>query len=68
MIYCDDQHYVIISDNPMLHDRSNNIEIKYYYIHDKVHKGEVILEYISTNEMKTDILTKPLSKIKFAYA
>jgi hypothetical protein len=68
MIYCDDQHYVIISDNPMLHDRSKNIEIKYYYIHDKFHKGEVILEYISTNEMKTDILTKPLSKVKFAYA
>jgi hypothetical protein len=27
----------------------------------------VILQYISTYEQTTDILTKPLSKIKFAY-
>jgi hypothetical protein len=27
----------------------------------------VILQYISTSEKTTDILTNPLSKIKFAY-
>jgi hypothetical protein len=27
----------------------------------------VILQYISTDEQTTGILTKPLSKIKFAY-
>ena len=27
----------------------------------------MILQYISTDEQITDILTKPLSKIKFAY-
>jgi hypothetical protein len=51
----------------VFHDRSKHIEIKYYFIHDKVQKGEVKLQYISTNEQTTDILTKPLSKIKFAY-
>jgi hypothetical protein len=44
-----------------------HIEIKYYFIRDKVQEGEVKLEYIPTNEQTTDILTKPLSTIKFAY-
>jgi hypothetical protein len=58
---------VKISKNPMFHDRSKHIEIKYYFLRDKVQKGEVILQYISTDEKKIDILTKPLSKIKFSY-
>jgi len=58
---------VKLSENLVFHDRSKHIEIKYYFIRDKVQKGEVILQYISTDEQTTDILTKPLSKIKFAY-
>jgi hypothetical protein len=46
---------------------SKHIEIKYYFIRDKVQEGEVKLEYIRTDEKTTDILTKPLSRIKFAY-
>ena len=51
----------------MFHERSKHIEIKYYFIQDKVQEGEVKLQYISTNEQTIDILTKPLSRIKFAY-
>jgi len=32
-----------------------------------VHKGAVKLQYISTDEQTTNILTKPLSKVKFEY-
>jgi hypothetical protein len=51
----------------VFHERSKNIEIKYYFIQDKVQEGEVNLEYIPTDEQTTDILTKPLSRIKFVY-
>ena len=51
----------------MFHDWSKHIDIKYYFIHDKVQKGEVKLQYISTNDQVADILIKPLSKIKFVY-
>jgi hypothetical protein len=67
VIYCDNQSCVKISDNPVFHDRSKDIKIKYYFICDKFQKGEVILQYISTDEQIIDILTKPLSKIKLAY-
>jgi hypothetical protein len=51
----------------MFHERSKHIEIKYYFIRDKVQEGEVKLGYIPIDEQTTDILTKPLSIIKFAY-
>jgi hypothetical protein len=51
----------------MFHEQSKHIEIKYYFIRDKVHEGEVKLQYIPTDEQTTYILTKPLYRIKFAY-
>jgi hypothetical protein len=53
---------VKLSNNIVFHDKSKHIEIKYYYICDKVQKGEVKLQYISTNEQIADILRKPCPK------
>jgi hypothetical protein len=36
MILSDNQSCVNFSENPVFHDRSKNIDIKYYYFHDKV--------------------------------
>jgi hypothetical protein len=36
MIYCDDQSCVKLSENPVFHDRSKHIEIKHYFLYDKV--------------------------------
>jgi hypothetical protein len=36
MIYCDNQICVKISENPLFHDRLKHIDIKYYFIRDKV--------------------------------
>jgi hypothetical protein len=66
-IYCDNQSCIRLSEHPMFHERLKHIEIKYYFIRDKVQEGEVKLEYIPTDEETTDILTKPLSRIKFSY-
>jgi hypothetical protein len=43
VIYFYNQSCVNISKNLVFHDRSNHIEIKYYFIRDKVQKGEVVL-------------------------
>jgi hypothetical protein len=64
VIYCVDQSYVNISENPVFHDRSKHIEIKNYIVRDEVQRGEVVLQYISTDEKIEDILVNPLSKMK----
>ena len=67
VIYCDNQSCLKLSENPVFHDKSKHIEIKYFYIRDLVWDGAVKLQYVFINEQVADILTKPLSIVKFAY-
>ena len=56
-----------MSENPVFHNKSKHIEIKYQYIHNMVEKGAMKLQYIATNEQVADVLTKPLSRVKLEY-
>ena len=67
MINCDNQSCIQLSENPVFHDRSKHIEIKYHFIRDYVQRGAVTLQYISTNEQVADILTKSLGRGKFIH-
>ena len=53
--------------NPVFHDKSKHIEIKYHYIRDMVQRGAVKLQYVATDEQIADVLTKPLARVKFEY-
>ena len=66
-IYCDNQSCIKLFENKVFHDKSKHIEVKYQYIHDMVEKGAVMLQFIATDEQVADVLTKPLSKVKFEY-
>ena len=54
-------------ENPVFHDKSKHIEIKYHYVRDMVQRGEVKLQYVTTDENIADVLSKPLAKLKFEY-
>ena len=66
-IYCDNQSFIKLAGNPMFHDKSKQIDIKYQYIHDMVEKGVVKLQYVSIDEQVAYVLTKSLSKVNFEY-
>ena len=42
-IHCDNQSCVKLSENPVFHDNSKHIKIKYHYIGDMVQRGSVKL-------------------------
>jgi hypothetical protein len=67
VIYCDNQSCIKLSENPVFHDRSKHIEIRYHFIRDYVQRGAVELQYISTEEQVADILTKALNMGKFVF-
>jgi hypothetical protein len=67
VIHCDNQSCIKLSENPVFHDRSKHIEIRYHFIRDRVQKGAVQLQYIPTEEQLADIFTKPLVKGKFVF-
>ena len=56
-----------MTKNPVFHDKSKHIKIRYHYVCDMVHKGAVKLKYVPTEEQVADVLTKPLSRVKFEY-
>jgi hypothetical protein len=64
-IFCDNQSCIKLSKNPVFHDKSKHVKIKYHYIRNLVQKGVMKLQYISTDEQIVDVLTKPLSRVKF---
>ena len=40
--------------------RTRHVAIRYFFVKDKVDQGEVEIEYLRTEDMRADMLTKPL--------
>jgi hypothetical protein len=56
-----------MTENPVFHDGSKHIEIRYHYICDMVQRGAIKIQYISMDEQVADVLTKPLSRVNFEH-
>jgi hypothetical protein len=67
VIHCDKQSCIKLTENPVFHDRSKHIELRYHYIRDMIQRKVLSLQYVPTAEQIADIFTKPLPLIKFAY-
>ena len=56
-----------MSKNPVFHDKSKHINIKYHYIKDMVQRGAMKLQYVVTDDQIDDVLTNPLAIMNFEY-
>jgi hypothetical protein len=65
MMLCDNQSCIKMIENPVFHDKTKHIEIHYHYIHDMVWKGAIKLQYVGIDEQVADVLTNPMSHVKF---
>jgi hypothetical protein len=59
----DNKSALALAKNPVFHDRSKHIRIKYHFIRDCVEEGSKT-EFIPTVDQLADILTKALGKTK----
>lgn len=50
----------LLAHNPILHHRTKHIELRHHYIKEIIREGRIKLNYLNTNEMVADVLTKPL--------
>jgi len=64
-ILADNQAAIKMGSNPVNHPRAKHIDTSYHYVRNKVEEGALRLEYISTDQMVADGLTKPLEPGKF---
>jgi len=63
----DNQSAIKVMKNPVLSLRSKHIDVIYNFARERVARGEVKLEYISTHEMIADALTKPVPRNKLEF-
>jgi hypothetical protein len=49
-IWCDNQSCMKLLENPVFHDRSKHIEIRYHYIRDMVQRGVVRLQFMTIED------------------
>jgi hypothetical protein len=64
-IYVDNKSAIDLSENPVFHERTKHINVKYHYIRNLINSGIIDVIYINTEEQKADGFTKPLEKVKY---
>ncbi|KAK1662075.1 hypothetical protein QYE76_050234 [Lolium multiflorum] len=61
----DNKAAIALAKNPVHHDRSKHIDVKFHFIREHVEKGRVELVYVGTQDQLADILTKALGRVRF---
>ena len=56
----DNQPAIALAKNPILHDRSKHIDMKFHFLRDCVDGGQIVIEFVETGRQLADVLTKPL--------
>lgn len=64
-IFEDNQGCIALAKNPVHHERTKHIDIKWHFIREKVNDGTVVLKYLPTNAQAADCLTKNLQGEQF---
>jgi hypothetical protein len=62
IIHSDSQGSIALSKNPEHHARSKHIDIRHHFIREQVVANHISLQYMSTEDMLADVMTKPLSR------
>jgi len=60
-IHADNQGAIKLAKNPVFHQRSKHIDIKYHFIRSELQLGTINVQYIASEENVADIFTKPVS-------
>jgi hypothetical protein len=61
----DNQSAIALCKNPVFHDRSKHIDVRYHFIRDCVEEGSIVVGYTATAEQLADLLTKAVGRTRF---
>ena len=65
-ILSDNQGAIKLLHNPITSMRSKHIDVIYHFARERIARKEVAIEYVRTEHMLADVLTKALPKVKHA--
>jgi hypothetical protein len=61
----DSKSALALAKNPIFHEWSKHIQVRYHFIRGCLEEGNFKACYINTKDQLADLLTKPLGRIKF---
>ena len=61
----DSKSTLALAKNPIFHEWSKHIRVRYHFIRGCLEDGSIKASYINTKDQLADLLTKPLGRIKF---
>jgi len=60
----DNQPAIALAKNPVMHDRSKHIDVKFHFLRDCVDGGQIVIEFVETGRQLADVLTKTLGRLR----
>ena len=69
VILQDNQSAILLEQNKILSStkRTKHLNVRYFFIKDKIDSGEVVVQWCSADKIVSDYLTKPLCEEKFRH-
>jgi len=68
LIYQDNKSTIALAEKGRsTSERTRHINTRYFFVKDRIESGELELQYLPTDEMIADVLTKPLQGEKFRF-
>lgn len=64
-MFSDNKSAIAIAKNDAHHSRTKHIDIRHHFVRDEIQAGNILLQWISTEQQLADILTKPLAAAPF---
>ena len=62
-IKIDNKSAIELAKNPVHHERSKHIDVRFHFIRQQVKEKNVHLRHVASRDQIADVLTKPLSKV-----
>ena len=62
IIQVDNKSAIELAKNPVNHERSKHIDVRFHFIREHVKEESVELRHVASKNQAADIFTKPLSK------
>jgi histone deacetylase 1/2 len=67
IFYCDNMSTVALSHNPVLHAKTKHMELDIFFLREKVLSKHLIVRHVPATHQYADLLTKPLSPLRFLH-
>jgi hypothetical protein len=65
-LLCDNESAIRMADNPIEHNRTKHIDIRYHFLRDHQQKRDIKIAYVCTHNQLADIFTKTLDEKTFS--